>query len=431
MMRILRFLLPVFLLVLAGGCHKSSNHASDPGTAPSITTQPLDAATVTGRPVSFVVIADGAPVLRYQWTKDGVAILGALGSTFTLFDPQPSDAGSYKVTITNPNGTLTSNAAALVVAPALQFTAAVGLAVDATGNLFVADLEDHVIWKVTPANQVTVLAGSLGVAGSADGHGSTAQFRNPGCLALDPAGNLVVADTGNHTIRRITPDGTVTTLAGAPGLPGSLDATGTLARFNAPYGLAVDATGGVYIADTQNHTIRFMAADGTVTTYAGKSGQPGSVDAVGLGAQFNQPNGLALATDGTLYVADYGNSCIRKIASNGQVGTLAGQAGLPAFIDGTGSAAQFNLPVGIALDGNGLLWVTDTHNHAIRSITSAGVVHLVAGPGTSGNADGTGNAALFNLPCGIAVTPAGNLVVADTGNHILRSVTPAGVVTTL
>ncbi len=428
-------LLPLLLLVLGMGCSSKKADTTSPGTPPSITEPPSSAATVTGRPVTFSVTATGAPTLRYQWAKDDVDILGALTSTLTLFNPEPSDSGQYTVTITNPDGKIKSSAATLTVTPVLQFTSALGLVADAAGNLFVSDREDHCIWKVSPAKVVTLLAGGDGIPGSADGPGSDARFRNPGGLALDPAGNLLVADTGNHTIRRVAPDGTVTTLAGAAGLPGSTNAVGTLARFNAPFGIAVLSTGGAYggayISDAQNHTIRFLATDGTVSTYAGSAGQAGTTDGTGSSARFNQPNGLALNATGTLFVADYGNSCLRTIAPGGQVSTLAGLAGTTGYVDGTGSTARFNLPVGIALDASGNLWVADAFNHAVRRITSAGVVAVIAGSGTSGNADGTGTAALFYQPCGIAVGPTGNLVVADTRNRLLRLLTPAGVTTTL
>ncbi len=449
-MRIARFLLPALLLVLAGGCHKSSNHASDPGTPPTITSQPVDVSTVAGRPALFVVGAQGAPVLRYQWAKvqvdstgkiipnSGVAILGAISASFTLFDPQPTDSGNYAVTITNPNGHLDSYAAVLKVAPALAFTAPVGVVSDAAGNLYVSDRADHAIWKVDASKHVSLLAGVQGVPGSVDtAPGVTALFRNPSALALDPTtGNLLVADTGNSTIRQIAPNGTVTTLAGTAGMPGAVDAKGALARFNAPSGLAVVVNGGVYggayIADSQNHTIRFLATDGTVSTYAGMAGQPGHTDASGTSAQFDQPTGLALAASGTLYVADYGSSCIRKVASGAQVSTLSGVANTPGFINGGGTIAEFNQPAGIALDATGNLWVADTYNHVIRMIAPDGTTSGIAGAGSLGNADGTNSTALFDLPSGItAVTSSGNLVVADTANHMLRQVTPTGVVTTL
>ena len=424
-------LLPA-LLVLGVACSgKKSNSASDPGTPPAVTSNPTSVSTVTGRQASFAILATGAPTLAYQWAKDGQPILGAIGATYTLYQPRVEDAGSYTVTVTNAFGTATSGAATLTVLVAVPFNAPGGLAYDASGNLFVSDMNDHTIWKVDATNHRTLVAGSSGLPGSADGLGGDARFNHPGGLAFDPAGNLVVADTGNHTLRRITPDGTVTTLAGAPGVPGSADGAAAQARFNAPFGVAVDGTGATYIADTQNHAIRLMAPDGTVSTYAGTAGAPGFADGTGAAARFNQPNGLALAANGTLYVADYGNACIRAVAPGALVTRLAGQANTPGYANGSALSAQFRAPVGLALDGAGVLWVADTSNHTIRRIGTDGAVTGPAGSGgTAGNADGTGTAALFALPCGIAVTPAGNLAVADTGNHLLRTVTPAGVATT-
>jgi sugar lactone lactonase YvrE len=432
--RNLALLLPVLLLALGGGCHHHAN-PNAVGIPPAITLQPVDSGTVTGRPVTFTVTATGAPALAYQWAKDGVDILGALGASFTLYTPQASDAGHYSVTISNDYGSVTSYAATLTVAPALQFTAAVSLVVDASGNLFVSDRDDHVIWQVSPAKQVTLLAGSQGAPGSADGKGSGAQFRNPGCLAFDPAGNLLVADTGNHTIRRVAMDGTVTTLAGTPGVSGSANGVGAQAQFSGPYGIAVAPSGMAYVSDTQNHTIRLLAPDGTVTTLAGTPGASGQSNGSAVAAQFDQPNGLTLGPDGSLYIADYGNACIRVISPAGQVSTLAGTAGTTGYLDATGTAALFNGPVGITLDPSGNLWVTDTHNHAVRRIAPGGVVNVIVGSGVAGNADGTGTLALFDLPTGITYVStgymAGNFVVADTANHILRLVTPGGIVTTL
>lgn len=430
-LRILRFiLLPVLLLALGVGCHKSSSHVNDPGQPPVITSAPSDITTITGRPVSLTVVTTGAPTLRYQWTKNGTDILGALGSTYTIPNPKLTDAGSYTVTVVNPVGSIISSPAVLTVQQAVTFSSPTGIAVDASGNLFISDTNDHTIWKVSTTNQKTLLAGSPGLPGSADGTGSGARFNNPGGVALDPTGNLVVADTGNHTIRRVTPAGVVTTLAGSPGQSGSADGT-TLARFNAPFGIAVAATGAIYIADTQNHTIRLLAVNGTVSTFAGTAGSPGLANGTGASARFIEPNGLVLASNGTLYVADYGNSCIRAISTGAVVTTFSGQANNHGFLDGTATTALFNLPVGITLDATGILWVADTHNHAIRRITPDGSVFLVAGSGSPGNADGGGSVALFNLPCGIAATPSGKLIVADTSNGILRSVTTSGTVTSL
>jgi len=422
-------LLPLLLLGSLA-CGGKSDETTAPGTPPTLTSAPSSTSTVTGRVVTFTVSATGAPTLRYQWFKDGVTILGALSSSYTLYNPKLQDAGKYTVTVTNPNGSVTSDAATLTVTQAVNFGAAVAVVVDASGNAYVSDMDDHTVWKVSPTYQKTLLAGASGLPGSADGPGANARFNTPGGLALDASGNLLVADTGNHTLRRIATDGTVTTLAGSPGQPGSTDGASALARFNGPFGLAVAATGAIYISDTQNHTIRLLATDGTVSTYAGLAQKAGQVDGDRASARFNQPNGLALTAGGTLYVADFGNSVIRAISAGGTVSLLAGQYNTLGWLDGTGTAALFRLPVAIVADASGNLYVADASNHAIRRVTSAGVVSVLAGSGSLGNVDSTGSSAQFYLPCGLALTPAGNLLVADTNNRMLRSLSPAGVVTT-
>lgn len=407
------------------------SHSSSSDTPPRITTQPASASVITGRPVSFTVTATGSGALTYQWAKDGKAVLGAQDATLTLYNPGLQDAGQYLVTVSNSLGTATSEPATLTVVAAMTFTSPFGIVADASGDLFLSDTADHTIWKVDPTGAKTLFAGSPGTPGAADGIGRSARFRYPGGLAFDPSGNLLVADTGNNTLRRIAPDGTVTTLAGAAGVPGATDAVGLAARFNAPIGLAVDASGVAYIGDSGNHTIRRMAVDGTVTTYAGLPGQPGFLNGAAGAARFNQPNGVALAPDGTLYIADYGNSCIRAISPSGQVSTLAGQPGTHGTTDGAGANAAFYWPVGLTVDASGTIWVADTYNHTLRKILAGGTVSTLAGyGGTLGNLDGTGTSARFNQPCGLALLPGGDLAVTDTGNHLLRRVTSTGVVTT-
>jgi sugar lactone lactonase YvrE len=186
------------------------------------------------------------------------------------------------------------------------------LAVDIAGNVYVADTDNNTIRKVTPTGAVTTLAGLAGSSGSADGTGSDARFRVPSGVAVDSAGNVYVADSGNHTIRKVTPAGVVTTLAGLEGSVGSTDATGNDARFNIPVGVAVDGTGNVYVADTYNHTIRKVTAAGVVTTLAGLAGSAGSEDGTGSAAGFDHPAGVAVDDAGILYVADTRNYTIRK-----------------------------------------------------------------------------------------------------------------------
>jgi sugar lactone lactonase YvrE len=227
------------------------------------------------------------------------------------------------------------------------------------------------IQTITAAGTVTTLAGTVmsvgpDACGAIDGTAGTARFNRPTGVAIDSAGTVYVADTGNNTIRTVTAQGMVTTLAGLAGQTGSTDGTGSTARFNAPAGLAIDRNGTLYVADSGNHTIRMVTQTGVVTTVAGRAGQSGSTDGARTTARFNGPYGVATDGSGNLYVADTGNSTIRMIAPNGTVTTLGGVAGSPGHADGTGAAATFSSPKGIAVDDTGTLYVADTDNHTIR-----------------------------------------------------------------
>ncbi len=315
---------------------------------------------------------------------------------------------------------------------AARFNGPSGVAVDSGGTLYVGDQGNHTIRKITPTGEVTTLAGSAGQPGSADGDAGNARFNGPFGVAVDSGGYVYVADLQNQTIRKITPAGTVTTLAGSAGQIGSADGSGNTARFNSPFGVAVDSAANVYVTDALNDTIRKITASAVVTTFAGSAGQPGSADGTGSAARFNGPAGVA-ADSGTtnVYIADFFNFTIRKISPARAVTTLAGSAGGPGSADGTGSAAQFNFPRGVAVDGATNVYVADQHNHTIRKITAAGAVTTVAGsPGQSGSANGTGTAARFNNPTGIAVDSAGNIFVADTFNYTIRKITPTRAVST-
>ncbi len=198
----------------------------------------------------------------------------------------------------------------------------------------------------------STLAGYAG-QGNADGMGSNARFYNPSSVATDSAGNVYVADTANHTIRLITPGGVTSTLAGSAGNPGSADGTGSAAQFNQPQGVAVDSAGNVYVADTGNQTVRKITPGGVVSTLAGLAGSSGSTNGSGSSARFYQPEGVAVDSAGNVYVADTWNHTIRKITSSGVVSTLAGSAGNFGSADGTGSGAQFYQPQGVAVDSAG------------------------------------------------------------------------------
>jgi sugar lactone lactonase YvrE len=230
---------------------------------------------------------------------------------------------------------------------------------------------------------VTTLAGNAGQAGKADGTGSAAQFYGPSGVAVDSAGNVYVADTYNHTIREVTSSGVVTTLAGSPGQAGSADGTASAAQFDQPYGAAVDSTGNVYVADTFNHTIRKVTSGGVVTTLAGSPGQAGSADGTGSAARFFYPIGVAVDSTGSVYVADQLNDTIRKVTSGGLVTTLGGSPGQAGGADAAGIAARFASPSGVAVDGVGNLYVADAGNNAIRK--GAALPTLTITPAGGGN----------------------------------------------
>src|SRR5581483_3239257 len=242
------------------------------------------------------------------------------------------------------------------------------VAVDAAGNIYIADGGDHTVRKATAGGIVTTLAGGSGQGGSADGTGTNARFVYPYAVAVDAAGNVYVTDIGNQNIRKITAGGVVTTLAGTVGVAGSVDGNGTAAQFNLPQGIAVDAAGNVYVSDTNNSTIRRIAPNGAVTTLAGVAGQTGSADGTGAGATFNFPFGLAVDATGNIYAADYGNSEIRRISSGGTVTTFAGSASATGTADGQGGSARFDHPSAVSLDAAGNVYVIATSNQTIRQI---------------------------------------------------------------
>jgi uncharacterized protein YjiK len=307
-----------------------------------------------------------------------------------------------------------------------------GLVLDSAGNLYVADSANDAIRKITPAGVVTTFAGMAGRSSSTDGTGAAAKFEDPYNVAVDSAGNVYVAESDAHCIRKITPAGVVTTLAGLAGTFGSADGTGPSARFNTPSGVAVDSAGNVYVADSSNHTIRTITPAGVVTTFAGSAGVGGSTDGTGSAARFNEPHGIAVDPSGNLYVSDTTLNTVRKITPAGVVTTLAGMSGTAGTADGTGTSAQFSQPFGIAVDSAGTVYLCDHGNHSVRKITAAGVVTTLAGlNGTLGYVDATGTTARLRFPSDVAVDAEGNVFVADTDNQCIRKITPAGVVTTV
>ncbi len=381
---------------------------------------------------STVGSADGIGSQARFAGPSGVA-LDSFGNLFIL------DSGNSTVRRMSPAGVVSTVAGLPGVTgnldgqgSAARFYWPEGLASDSAGNVFVADTWSHTIRKVTPSGNVTTIAGLAGSSGTADGSGFAARFTFPRAIAVDPAGNLWVADTQNFTIRKVTPTGDVTTIAGLPRVGGTTDGTGSAARFLFTTGIAVDAAGDLYVADRYGDVIRKVTPAGIVTTIAGMAPDSGSVDAVGDQARFNTPDGVALDSSGNLYVADEDNDVVRKVDPSGHVTTFAGLAGTPGSADGTGSAARFNHPTGVATDSAGNVYVADFYNDIVRKISPSGVVVTFAGQaGSSGSDDGTRSAARFDGPYGVAVDSASNVYVSDGWNDTIRKVTPAGVVTTL
>jgi|CZKI01.1.fsa_nt_gi hypothetical protein len=305
---------------------------------------------------------------------------------------------------------------------AAQFYGPEGVAVDGSGNVYVADHFNNTIRKIAPGGVVTTLAGTAGVTGSADGMGPAAQFNGPVGVAVDGGGNVYVADTLNYSVRKITSGGVVTTLAGTAGTPGSADGTGSAARFDRPLCAAVDGSGNVYVTDDNNNTVRKITPGGVTTTLAGTAGVRGSTDGTGPAAQFSSPAGIAVDGGGNVYVVDLYNCTIRKITPGGVTTTVAGAPGKAGSSDGTGPAAEFFEPFGVAVDGGGNLFVTTQEVSTVRKVTPGGVVTTIAGiVAYPGSADGIGPAARFEFPCGVAADGSGNVYVADTNADTVRT----------
>ena len=309
----------------------------------------------------------------------------------------PAGVGSTFAGNANPGGSNGTGTAASFYSP-------YGLAIDAAGNIYVADKNNNKIRKITPTGVVTNFAGS-GTAGAIEGTGNSATFNNPKHVAVDAAGNVYVADTGNNKIRKITPTGIVSTFAGN-GTSGAIDGTGTTASFNNPSGVAVDPNGNVYVADMNNHEIRKITPSGMVSTFAG-NGAIGATDGTGTAASFKWPSHLTLDPSGNLYIADMGNHKIRKINSSGVVSTFAGN-GINSMVNSSLTLSSFNSPQGVALDASGNVYVADSGNGIIRKITLGYSISPALPSGLVLNSDGS----ISGTPTGIS--PATNYVVTAT-----------------
>ncbi len=302
------------------------------------------------------------------------------------------------------------------------FSDPAAIVTDTNGNFFVADSQNDAIRKVTTNGVVTTFAGQLGVSGMADGTGTGAQFNDPSGLAFDKSGNLFVSDTGNSAIREITPAGVVSTFAGIAGQSGFADGAAGSAQFSSPLGIAVATNGDLFVADCGNHVIRRISG-GVVSTFAGSPQVWGSADGIGTNAQFNGPLGLAFDVRGNLFVSDANNDTIRKITTNAVVTTFAGAAGADGAADGNLNSARFRSPAELAFDKKGDLFVADSLNQIIREISTNGMVGTVSGAaGISGANDGANGVGRFYNPYGLVIGADGGLMMTDTYNELVRAV---------
>lgn len=323
-------------------------------------------------------------------------------------------AAATTVTTLAGDGT---NASTDGIGTAASFRTITGLAIDPANNLYVVE-NTHKVRKVDANTAVTTFAGS-GTRAFADGTGTAASFDSPVGIAIGPDGYLYLPDYWNQRIRKISLAAEVTTIAGS-GTRGFADGPAASAMFSLPRDVAIDAHGNLYIADNSNNRIRKITPSGDVSTLAG-NGTAGFADGPGATALFRSPYGIAVDGSGNVYVADNGNHRIRKISPSGDVTTLAG-SGTAGFADALGAAAQFNSPSGLAIDALGYLYVADANNHRIRRISQDGTVITYAGSGENSYADGPGSEAKFSSPRGVAIDAAGVLYVT-AGNRI-RKITP-------
>jgi sugar lactone lactonase YvrE len=282
--------------------------------------------------------------------------------------------------------------------------------------LYVADAEGCTIRRVAPDGHVTTLAGRPGIKGHEDGPAQSAKLDWPRAVALDAAGMLYIADHGNSVLRAISAAGDVTTLAGRPGTSGSDDGVGSTALFRCPWGMAVDPDGTIFVSDICDNTIRKITPGGVVTTFAGLAGVRGSEDGPGRLARFRDPTGLAVDQTGNVYVADLSNNTIRKISPEGMVSTIAGVPQKKGNLDGPANQALFNAPSALAVDHAGNVYVADRGNNNVRKISLNGMVTTIAGPDE--NRVPPSYSANMRRPAGIAIAPGG-LYVADTENQVL------------
>jgi sugar lactone lactonase YvrE len=363
----------------------------------------------------------------------GWAVLGQIGPTLTLVSECDPDGS----TISTAAGGGPNNIPALSAGVSSPFS----VAIDSSGNLYIAFPQlQHRIFKVDSAGQLTVVAG-IGIPGfSGDGGPATsARLADPSGVALDASGNLYIADSFNNRIRKVNTSGTISTVAGDGNFGFGGDGAGaTGAQLSDPVGVAFDASGNLYIADTENNRIRKVNSSGTISTVAGDGNSGfGGDGGPATSAQLAFPAGVALDASGNLYIADTNNNRVRKVNTGGTVSTVVGDGNSGFGGDGgPATSAQLAFPAGVALDASGNFYIADAFNNRIRKVDSTGIITTVAGDGTPGFGGDGGPAtcallALGTGPAGVALDASGNLYIADTFNSRIRKVDTSGTISTV
>ncbi len=409
----------------------------------------------------------GDSIVNYEWdiNNDGTYDFTGSSSTLTLSWAQLTSLGitlsgtySIKLRVTdtlNAQSTGTTTFMATALAPGDIITYAGGgvgdggpatsanlynpngVAVDSSGNLYIADTSNNRIRKVAAGGTITTVAGT-GTAGFSGDNGpaTSANLYNPTGVAVDGSGNLYIADRANQRIRKVAAGGTITTVAGngTAGFSGD-NGPATSASLSNPYGVAVDSSGNLYIADSSNQRIRKVAAGGTITTVAGSGTQGfGGDNGPATSASFSNPFGVAVDSSGNLYIADYTNQRIRKVSVGGTITTVAGNgAGGFSGDNGPATSASLHSPYGVGVDSSGNLYIADLNNSRIRKVSAGGTITTVAGNGFSGSSGDNGpatSASLYN-PFGVALDNGGNLYIADQSNNRIRKVSAGGTITTV
>ena len=395
---------------------------------------------------------DGGPATSAQLGLPTYVALDAIGNLFIAENyggPGPGYGGIREVSvdgiITTVAGGGSSGLGDDGSATSAQLVGPYGVAVDGSGNLFIADGQDR-IRKVSTSGIITTVAGNGNCCFWGDGGPAINAAMSAWGVAVDGAGDIFIADFGNQRVREVASSGIITTVAGGGALAGASadDGPAASAALSYPAAVAVDGAGSLFIADAGNHLVRKVSARGIITTVAGNgaqgfSGDGGPATSAALSLCADLCGGLAVDSDGALFIADYGNNRIRKVSPDGIITTVAG-SGSPSpntdHYSGDGGPATNALlyrPTGVAVDSAGNIFVVDAGNNRIRKVSVNGIISTVAGNGTLGFSGDGGPATMaeMDFPRGVAVDSVGALFIADTNNYRIRMVSPAGIITTV